>query len=250
MEKSFAEQKNGGINRREFLKDLGVGLGLATLAPFAVLAQGPDEKPPGVPYTMNEIHAFWDANLNHLIIEELAVGKYHIPEIQKYFSEMNSELHKIYGKTLAIHPSWLYNENSHDVGAGNAVDNNMQPSIEIFVPAVMDVYKQYPETIPSRKKMFEVMNVTTFMHELEHLMVKAPSKSLQTREWVIAQEADTWAKTCEYVLAIFVKNGYPLGISEQYYWNDWVSCGKQNNARWKSRIRAVYSGVLDNRFKK
>ncbi len=212
---------------------------------FSVFAQRLSEKPIDVPYTVDQIHAFWDTNLNHIIMEQIMAGKYPIPEIQKRSSEMNRFIANTYPKGIAIHPSWMYNKHSKSVFAGNTVIDG-QASISIFVPSFMDEYPSYAKALDG-KRMFEVLVVCMFLHEQEHLQKNSLPKDI---EELVVNEADTWAKTCQTVLAEFVKRGYPLDLSSRYYWNDWVICGKQNGECWKNKIRKAYNPVAYRRFKK
>jgi len=222
---------------------------LLTLTSFSAFAQGPNEKPVGVPYTMNEIHAFWDAHIHHVIMQQLFAGIYPLDEIQSHFSEMNFAITEMYGKALLINPSQFYEKDSRYVLAGGEITASGQPVLRVFMPALMDKYRKYKSTADGRR-MFEGFTVAMFIHESEHLLQRIPPVPLQTREWLITNESDAWAKTCMDVFAVFVKYKYPLDITGQHYWDDWIACGKQNNECWKKSVRQAYSDLSDHRFGK
>ncbi len=205
---------------------------------------GLDELPMiSVPYSVDEIHQFWDENLEKPINLGLIQGMYALPEIREHYVALVSKITTIYGKKPIVERSVTYNSTSKNAGGG-AVVRQGQPFVVLFIPSIMDHYKILKMATPSDfTERFEGSVVATLLHELEHLSLNQPENLEGNKKILIQSEAEAWALTCSKVLEAYVRHGKKLTVSESDAYAKWLSCGSANNACWMNFMESRHAEV-------
>ncbi len=196
-----------------------------------------------------EMHEFWGAHLERLLNRGLFVGRYNVPEIQALYNELFHVIAGKYSKRLAVEVFTVFNSDSRGAVGGMVIREDGTPTIRIFMPALMDVYRRDLSQDPKREQMLEVMVVGILLHEMEHLALGQGRKAPRNQADFIRNESAAWHATCEQVLSIFVQKGYALDPSHEGYYQDWATCGRKNNFCWQDTIARWYSPTASKRFK-
>jgi hypothetical protein len=203
----------------------------------------PSSQPTTPKYTDEEMHRFWDLHMNELVMVELVGGKYPIPEINERYKTLVDETVRRYGRIFNIEASTKFNEYDKHAIAGCEMNGEI-PIARIFVPGVMDVYAELRTSGDALwEKKFENLVVTTLLHEVDHIAAGRVGNYVQSKKALIDAETETWAKTCEYTVSIFVKRGLPVSGSDAWLYNGWVTCGKQNNSCWRAIVGNLYETI-------
>lgn len=183
-----------------------------------------------------ELHAFWDAHLNRIVMEEVVRARYPVSEINNRYLELVRQSTERYGKVFAIEASTVFNDLSRDVLAGcDARGGN--PVLRIFVPAQLRLYRS-GEVTP---QTFEVAVVVGLLHELEHLASGCDIE--ESKEALIASEVTAWDRTCRYAISALVRAGRNLDPGSVTMFRGWLACGQKEGPCFNAFIREHYSPV-------
>jgi hypothetical protein len=143
-----------------------------------------------------------------------------------------------------------YNKASKDIIAGSGFTPENVPVVEFIIPKVMDEYKELAQkNEPNLEERFQILVVTSFMHELDHLKlghglgkVRGYISSLDE---LSKDEAEAWAETCRYTFTPLVEKYHiQLPGTKNEFFNNWVKCGKDaSSLEWKNFIREFYKAT-------
>lgn len=194
-------------------------------------------------YSVERVHEFWDLHLNKIIMGELVRGTYPINPIDARYKVLFDETVKRYGRPFNIRAS-TQRVNSPEIIPSGCFMKGGVPFVWISVPAMMDVYSTLQHSGgPHWEKQFEAFVVISVLHEMDHIAIGEVGSPSDTREELIDRETKAWAETAENTLPIFVKNNFPMDPSDTSYYKAWVSCGREENACWKSFIEGGYASI-------
>ncbi len=195
-------------------------------------------------YSSQEVHAFWNAQLDQLLRVQLTGGAFPIPEINTEYQVLNQEIQQRYGKPVTVNLSEHHADASKKVLAGCQIQSGI-PTMAIFVPASMDIQRDFRGSgAPDWEISFQVMMISAFLHEMIHL---AKGWCGDDPDKLISNEVNTWALTNSKITPVFLAHGYPLDSGSLMMHRAWISCGGQANQCWKDFVQLQYAPVLPRR---
>ena len=194
--------------------------------------------------TTEEMKAFWDRELNDLVIERWAKGRLPYPEINARFKTLHDEIIRQTGKPLSVGLVKNYYWAGNEVcGTSEYNITNDTYYVSLIMPNAMDMFEVLSRThVPRWRERFESHIIITLMHELEHTTT---AKRTRTNSAIdVMEESRAWAETCRHTIAP-LRQVHNLPMNDYYltFLVAWTqSMGDTNNPYWVVQMNKSYSG--------
>jgi hypothetical protein len=197
-------------------------------------------------HTSQELHDFWDAELNEWINSYVGGSNLVYPEINKRFEFINQSVVTIQKKPVAISLVEGYHLLNPKVLASAGLNASARvANIELYIPALLNQFNDFKKTgRPNWHNEYRTHVLIVMMHELEHL-AQVWHVSVQPTHIDIAEESRAWAETCRHTMVPLVEN-YKVTIcdTEATFYKAWkVSGGNTNHVAWTDALNKIYGGV-------
>lgn len=194
-----------------------------------------------LPYTVEEMKAFYDVHVRTLNVAAF-------PEVQEHYHALVLEIRQRYQSEIKLSLVTNYARVGQDVNGGSFRNTNGVPTIEVYIPAIMDLFK-FQKSRGASDEDFKSLVVVNVMHELEHLAggwIPQTGFEKEPYEKRMNDEKQAWAKTCEHTLVPLVekKRGGQILLDTYPYYTWWIAAGRDvNSPKWHDSIWKFYEST-------